>query len=349
MSKVPSPQPQTTIPSTPAKPISSLSTTPPPQEQSQAESQNTLSQLWTLTTDIQRSSNIATDIVEGDASNTGQLKALLEHAKDIVVRLRQVVATEVEFGELRDQNGRLPTYEQLVDRLSSAFRHQRAVNQMSAKLISLNYIANMNNFAKNRQLQKAIARGRKQILELQDNVTSLEESVDDLTTEVDVQKANAERLKLSLDSTRVLLETTMTEYRTEMSRQRDVLKKQQGLIGDLWKSKFNQDFFLDALLGLFSLWTVNTMIVEYPIAAVLNISMHPSRRRLWARQFSKFIMFLLVYRKVKLGAASYGLHNGIGAAKPYITSTFGALYTALTTRLLPRPPLPPAITDTPDT
>ena len=41
--------------------------------------------------------------MEGDASNTGQLKALLEHAKDIVVRLREVVAAEVEFGTVVGQ------------------------------------------------------------------------------------------------------------------------------------------------------------------------------------------------------------------------------------------------------
>ncbi|KAJ3294548.1 hypothetical protein HK104_003512, partial [Borealophlyctis nickersoniae] len=210
----------------------------------QSQRPGEIEQLDTITTDLKRSSAMASGIMESEAASAGQMKLLLDHAKKIVVQLRGMVDYDVD---LRDDDGSLPPYDKLVGRLTHAFRHQAEINQMNAKLLSFSYVANLSNYAKNRQLQKAIARGRRQIMELQNTVTSLEGSVDTLTVEVDVQRKTAERLKVALDNTRGLLETTMVEYRQELSRQREVLRKQSTVMERLWQSKFNQDFVLDSM------------------------------------------------------------------------------------------------------
>jgi predicted RNase H-like nuclease (RuvC/YqgF family) len=110
----------------------------------------------------------------------------------------------------------------------------------------MNYMVNISNIAKNRNMQRAIARGRKQILELQETVTTLEDNMDTLNAEVDVQRKTAERLKVSLDNTRNLLESSMSEYRKEMNRQAEVIRKQQLVVGDVYNTKLNQDFIVDS-------------------------------------------------------------------------------------------------------
>ncbi|KAJ3088857.1 hypothetical protein HK102_007753, partial [Quaeritorhiza haematococci] len=142
-------------------------------------------------------------------NSNGQIKVLLEQAKRIVFQLKSLVLYNQEF-DLTD-DGRLPSYDQLVSRLNDAFRHQKEINHMNAKLMSVNYMVNLSNFAKNRQFHKALVQGRKRIQELQATVAVLEDSVDNLNVEVEVQKKTAERLKVSLDNTRGLLEDAMTE------------------------------------------------------------------------------------------------------------------------------------------
>lgn len=156
--------------------------------------------------------------------------------------------------DFKEEDGQLPTYENLVSKLNDAFRHQKEINHMNAKLMSVNYVVNLSNFARNRNLQQAVMKGRQQILELQSTVSSLEGSVETLNVEVEVQRKAAERLKSALDNTRSLLEATMLEvwfptdlcgefassvlnmlrfskYRQELGRQREMIRKQSSVIG----------------------------------------------------------------------------------------------------------------------
>ncbi|KAJ3412315.1 hypothetical protein HDV05_000973 [Chytridiales sp. JEL 0842] len=195
--------------------------------------------------DMRVSSSKASELIETDVGSPQQMKALLDHAKKMVLQLRSLMAYESEI-ELRQEDGSLPNYEDLVGKLQDAFRNQKHINTINARLMAMNYMVNVSNIAKNRNMQKAIARGRKQILELQETVSTLEETMDTLNAEVDSQRKSAERLKTSLDNTRALLETSMGEYRKEMNRQAEVIRKQQSIFGDVYKNKLNQDFIVDS-------------------------------------------------------------------------------------------------------
>ena len=78
-------------------------------------------------------------------------------------------------------------------------------------MISTNYVVNMVNFVRNRQLQTLVQQGRAQLAEMRSHVSDLEHQVDTLSTDVAVQQKLADRLKSSLDATRSLLDTTVTE------------------------------------------------------------------------------------------------------------------------------------------
>ncbi|KAJ3115075.1 hypothetical protein HDU96_001239 [Phlyctochytrium bullatum] len=290
----------------------------------QQQSQKSIERLSEMMLDLKMGSDKAAEIVEGDggavASNT-QMKGLLEHAKRMVVQLKSLMGVEQGF-ELREANGELPSYDQLVHRLNEAFRNQQEINNINARLVSVNYMVNLSNFAKNRSMQKAIARGKRQIMELQETIVTLEESVDTLTNEVDSQKRNAERLKTSLDGTRKLLETTMLEYRKELNRQGDIIRKQQLAMGDVYSNKLNQDFIIDSSLLVFCIWLANTFVVEYPLQAVLQVTVKHGKRKVWARQAGKALIVLIVLRRLRIGAAHYGLHNRVGALVPYVSTAF---------------------------
>ncbi|KAJ3186639.1 hypothetical protein HDU85_007459 [Gaertneriomyces sp. JEL0708] len=351
------------------------SSLPPNAIQRRRPSSAALATLDNIATDLKRSSmycdgiitrsnntsNKTTTITENDLTvNDGggvDIRVLLEHAKQIVVQLRDVM--EVDYHEtdlLREDDGTLPSYPTLVSKLSSLFAHQQSINRMHSKLVSVNYMIQLSNFARNRALQKSVLSGRRQIVELQHTVRSLEGEVERLGVESDVQRKSAERLKIALDSTRRLLEETIVEYRWEMGRQREVLRRQGSVIGELYKSKFNQDFILDSLLFFFCIWAVNTSVVDVPLRTVSdfvvqllryyfpasrsnslagsNASSYETyrRRAAFTRQSAKVAVVLWFMRKLRRGAADYGIHNRIGSTYPYITSFFGMMYSSVAKR-----------------
>ncbi|TPX61292.1 hypothetical protein PhCBS80983_g01228 [Powellomyces hirtus] len=324
-----------------------------------------------IASDLKRSSEAAGDIVADPSNerNGNQLQALLDHAKDIVLQLRGVMESTQEL-DFHDANGQLPPYDALVHKLNDAFRHQKGINQMNAKLMSVNYLVNLSNFSKNRQLQKAVAEGQQQVMELQRTVCSLEDSVDFLTIEADVQRQTAARLKSALDNTRGLLEATMVEYRQELGKQRDMIRKQTSVIGELYKTRFNQDFILDATLFMFCLWAANTTIVDVPLRSAVELALSqlrywfPSRsfsvgaaaassyasgsalrrQKAWSQQAAKLALVFLFMKRLRRGAADYGIHNRVGATYPYISSLFAVVYSGMAKRLsvlhLPSPDAP---------
>lgn len=80
-------------------------------------------------------------------------------------------------------------------------------------MTSTNYVVNMVNLVRNRQLKTLVQKGRQHLKEMQENVEVLETHVGDLNVELEVQKKVADRLKSNLDSTKTLLETSITEVR----------------------------------------------------------------------------------------------------------------------------------------
>ncbi|KAI8591142.1 hypothetical protein BDZ88DRAFT_412484 [Geranomyces variabilis] len=351
-----------------------------------------LATLNSISSDLKRSSDAAGVILASAAAGDvydgsgKQIKALLEHAKEIVVQLREVMESTHEI-DFYDAGGQLPPYDALVHKLNDAFRHQKGINQMNAKLLSVNYLVNLSNVSKNRQLSRAVAEGQSQVIELQRTVCTLEDSVDFLTVEADVQRQTASRLKKALDDTRRLLDATMVEYRQELGRQREMIRKQTTVIGELYRSKFHQDFILDATIFLFCLWAANTTIVDVPLRSAVELALaqlrywFPSktrfvggavppstfttatqrRQKAWSQQAAKLVLILVFVRRLRRGAAEYGIHNRIGATYPYISSMFAVFYagfakrissglsrptsSSTTTPALPEPEPPRRVTD----
>ncbi|TPX45897.1 hypothetical protein SeLEV6574_g03578 [Synchytrium endobioticum] len=259
-----------------------------------------------------------------------QMKTLLDHARKVIVDMREHIRC-MEQIELRNSNGELPPYDQLVMRLEGLLTQQRTINAESARLMSVNYLVNIGNFARNRQLARIVAKGRHQILQLQSTVQTLESNVDNLSTEVDVQKEQAECLAESLKNTQCLMESTLAEYRDELRRQDDELKRQQNAVAAMRKTRFNQDFVVDSSIFFFSLWAINTMIVDLPIRVATTAAIRASnRRRVAARQGLKLLLFVLMIRRLKSLAKGYGLHNSVGSVVPYVLSVARQLHHGLT-------------------
>ncbi|KAJ3125558.1 hypothetical protein HK098_000177 [Nowakowskiella sp. JEL0407] len=141
------------------------------------------------------------------SSMFAETNMLLEHSKSFVLQLQSLAGTKMDMSF----NGRIPPYGELVEKISEFFAHQQQINRVQAKILTVNYIVNLTNFAKNHQLQKVINHGRQQIAQLQSTIENLEDGIQTLNTDVDTQRNTAERMKISLETTRCLLETSMIE------------------------------------------------------------------------------------------------------------------------------------------
>ncbi|KAJ3101532.1 hypothetical protein HDU97_001281 [Phlyctochytrium planicorne] len=278
---------------------------------SSSASSNQMTKLTNMLTDVKLTTEQTVDLIEhpaGGLQSQQQMKVVLEHAKKMVVQLKGLVEVTGSV-DLYEEDGQLPSYDQLVERLNDAFKNQQQINALASRITSVNYIANLANYAKTRTLQKTLARGKRQIMELQDTISTLEESVDTLTDEVEVQKRGGERLKAGLEGVKGVLEEARVEYRKELMRQGELIKKQQAIVGDVYQSKLSQDFIIDSTLLMFSIYVVNTFIFEYPLHGLVQIALKNPRRKRWARQAGKAIVVWILWGRLRGGAARYGVHH----------------------------------------
>ena len=181
----------------------------------------------------------------------------------------------------------------------------------------------MVNYVRNKQLKYVVEAGRKELAETRLTVRQLEDNVEDLTTEVAVQQKISERIKTSLETTRTLLDTTITEYRNEMARQREILNQQNQRMSEIYKSRFNQDFILDASLFGTTFYLVNTFLFDYPVSMLVFLlaskGRGAQRRAAFLRQATKLLLIIGMMHKFRQLARYYGLHNQIGGVISYST------------------------------
>ena len=81
-------------------------------------------------------------------------------------------------------------------------------------MVATNYVVNMANYVRNRQLVHQVHRSKQRIQQLQTNIYTLETTVGALNTDVAVQRSISNRFKVSLDATRSLLEVTIHTVRS---------------------------------------------------------------------------------------------------------------------------------------
>ena len=271
--------------------------------------------------------------------NREEMNGLIRHAKQVATQLQLLVERDVPM-DLTDA-GRPPRYDELVHRLNAVLTHQRDINQATSKMTSTNYVVNMVNFVRNRQLKALVRQGRVQLAEMQGHVSELEHQVDTLSTDVAVQQKLADRLKGSLDATRDLLDRTVVEYREEMARQRNLLQHHQSMLKKMYESKFNQDLIVDAGAFMFSFWLVRSSLLRLPLQGAASVGhwflvqlaqlllrwksqqgMLMKLRSKDGQRFSRGLMqvvaVVFLMQQLRLSAKSYGLHSHVGSMMGYL-------------------------------
>jgi hypothetical protein len=268
-------------------------------------------------------------------TDSDELNGMVSHAKQLANQLQELVHERSDFDLL--VQGRQPTVEELVHRLSDVLGHQREVNEATSRMTATNYVVNMINFVRNRQLKGLVQDGRRKLRLMGSNVVQLEKKVVDLNTEVLVQKKTSERFKSGLEATKNLLETSISEYRAELSRQNDLLRRQQKTVSDLFKSRFNQDLILDSSIFGISLYAVNSILVDYPIQLILWLvqngvyrsrSSKSQKRTEFIRQLLKMIVLVCAFKELRGLAVFYGLHNQVGGISKYLFYTVQNVFLA---------------------
>ena len=259
-------------------------------------------------------------------SNKQDMNSLIHHAKNVANRLQSLVEKSEASYSLLNKDGEQPAYDELVNRLNAILTHQQGVNTATAQVTAANYVVNMVNLIRNRQLRSLAEKGRKQLKTVCNNVQELEKNVGELNNEVSVQKKIADRLKGNLDATRTLLQTSITEYRHEMARQRQILDKQNVQLNEIFKSKFNQDFILDSSLLATSFYAVNTTLVDYPIQIVALLvgksTAGGDRRVQFIRQLMKVTCMIYMLKEMRHVFKHYGIHNQVGTVAGYMAQAF---------------------------
>eukprot|EP00158_Paraphelidium_tribonemae_P008034 Partr_v1_DN28443_c1_g1_i3_m42252 putative NA len=282
----------------------------------------------------------------GEETTPEEVTQLITHAKQVASKLQLLVdQSHSSFSNFVVEGQEPPSYDELLHKLSVVLSHQHKVNQATSQMTSANYVVNVVNMIRNRQLQTIAQQGRMQLKAMQENVEELEVHVNTLNSEVAVQKVIADRLKGNLEATRNLLESSIVEYRTEMARQRELLSQQNVTLSRITRSKFNQDLILDSSLLAAAVYAVNTSLIHYPVnwmAALISRSASPAVQRSRARfmkQFTKAVLVLYLTQKLRSTATHYGLHNQVGSAAGYVASMMTSFISmaSSTSRLLISP------------
>ncbi|KAJ3064354.1 hypothetical protein HDU98_012223 [Podochytrium sp. JEL0797] len=247
-----------------------------------------------------------TDVEAHKDLNSKMLRPLFDSSKRLVGQLQRLMGFDIQIEPTDAQN-----YTRLAQKINFAFENQRAINTINARLFAISYMSNIFNFAKTRNLQKSLSRGKAQIVELQTAVTTMEDTVSALNIESEAQHAHAIELQKNLEQTKRVLAHTMVEHQKELERQADAIKSQQPVIDAIHRSKLRTDLLTDTSIFVLSLYTVNTFLVEYPlhVAGQVLMTKAPKPRRKFARQAAKGLIVLLLMRKLKGLVRGYGLHN----------------------------------------
>ncbi|KAI8612923.1 hypothetical protein BC830DRAFT_519044 [Chytriomyces sp. MP71] len=126
-------------------------------------------------------------------------KPLFETSKKLVGQMQNLMAYRIRIEPTDAQN-----FTRLAYKINCVFENQRAINLINARLFAISYMTNIFNFSKTRAMQKSLARGRQQIVQLETTVEALHE-------ESQRHLSRSEHLKGTVDTMRVVLTKTLME------------------------------------------------------------------------------------------------------------------------------------------
>ncbi|KAJ3294704.1 hypothetical protein HDU79_010550 [Rhizoclosmatium sp. JEL0117] len=230
--------------------------------------------------------------LESQTLNTKLFRPLFDSTKKLVGQLHGLLGNSVRIEPTDAQN-----YTRLSQKINYALENQKAINTINTRLFAISYVTNLFNFAKTRHLQKSVAKGKVQILELQATVGRLEETIGCLNMETEAHKQYAVELQGNLENVKKVLTKTMDEYQKELRKQSDAIKSQQPVIDAIQRSKLRHDFLVDTSILILSFYISNTFLVEYPLhmAGQVLMKQAPKPRRRFTRQAAKaFVVWLLM-------------------------------------------------------
>ncbi|KAI9328519.1 hypothetical protein BDR26DRAFT_923379 [Obelidium mucronatum] len=238
--------------------------------------------------------------------NTKIFKPLFESSKRLVGQMQALMGYSLHIEPADAQN-----FTRLSQKINFAFENQRAINTINARLFAISYVTNIFNFAKTRNLQKSLSKGKAQIVELQTTVSSLEDAISHLNLENQVQKEQSLHLKSNLENVKKVLVKTMEEYQAELDRQAEAIKSQQPVIDAIQKAKLRQDLFIDTTIFIVSVYAANSFLIEYPLHVAGQVFMKtaPKPRRKFSKQMAKLLIVWFLMRRCKDVVCGYGMHN----------------------------------------
>lgn len=213
---------------------------------------------------------------------------------------------------------------QIMEGVVAAFERQEHINRAHAQLSKVNYMVNVANYMKHKQVEKVVAEGQRELCRINDRmkhqthvIENLNQSVEHLDAEVEHQKHVSERLSTSLDAQQKLLDTTILESREAIERQNSILAKQEAVVKKLLHQKLRHDFIVDGTVVLVCLYLSNTFLVKFPLQIILQVvPQHKSRK--WLHQMFRLALVLELIRILKSWSVKVGLHNSVGSTMPYL-------------------------------
>ncbi|CAH1777907.1 unnamed protein product [Owenia fusiformis] len=210
-----------------------------------------------------------------------------------------------------------------LQQVTQALERQEQINHVNAQLSKLNYLVNIANFRKHKQVEMSVQEGQRQLQRLNstmhDQAATIEElnnSLSELSVEMEQQRNVCKRLTGSLDSQRHLLDTSLLETRREMGHQHALLAKQQRFLDKLIQQKLRQDFLVDGGLIVTAIYLSNTILVNYPLQLLLSV-IPKQKQKLWVHQLGKLIFIIKMVMFLRYCSIRCGLHNSVGCTVGY--------------------------------
>ena len=146
-----------------------------------------------------------------------------------------------------------------------------------------------------KRLEGQIVAGKAALVALEHSLDKEIERVSELENVVSTAEAELEKVKFDLS----LLEKTIQE-------QSDQLSKQGSEIQRLSVSKVQREALVEALLFLTTLAAIRSSIVNLPISTLLLVFPKRSRITTATRSFARFMLFLVLLRRIR----SYAVQTG---------------------------------------
>ncbi|XP_070540510.1 uncharacterized protein [Ptychodera flava] len=194
---------------------------------------------------------------------------------------------------------------------------------VNSQLTKLNTIANVINFIKNKQIEKTISHGQRQLEKLQQmygqqtgTIKQLNKSIRRLKMQVGQQSELSQRLEKSLQSQRELLEMSTQQSMQDISRHQNLLDKQEKMLNKLLSERLRHDLVVDGGILLYCNYLTHSTLVNFPLRTVLQLIKKP-RLRKWLEQFSRLIIVLYLFKVLKSWTVSCGLHHSVGSFMIY--------------------------------